>query len=145
MTARPGARETSICPSAAGARRSGTLPGTAPEHRVSSINAFIHNEEVVKAGKLVLVDAMKPPLRWSAADAVTCRDETCICLFTSRFAGFGDGVMVLGDVEMQEVVVWEVGVAFGAAVDVYLLVMHVVVVKGREGQRFMRWEETLHH
>jgi hypothetical protein len=41
--------------------------------------------------------------------------------------------VVLGNVEAQEMVIWEVGVAFRAAVDVCLLIVHLVVFKGREG------------
>lgn len=45
-----------------------------------------------------------------------------------------DGIMIFGDVQVQEMLVWEVLVALGASVQMHLLVVHVIFVEGCKRQ-----------
>lgn len=49
-----------------------------------------------------------------------------------------DGVVVLGDVQIQEMVVWEILLTLGTTVHVHLLIMNIILVKGAKGERLVR-------
>lgn len=52
--------------------------------------------------------------------------------------GSVDGVMVLCNMQVQIVLVWEVFVAFAATVHVDLMVMDIVFLNGSKGKRVVR-------
>lgn len=52
--------------------------------------------------------------------------------------GSVDGVMVLCNMQVQVVLVWEVLVAFAAAVHVDLMIVDIVFLNGSKGKRVVR-------
>lgn len=55
-----------------------------------------------------------------------------------------DGIVVFGNVQLQEMLVGEVPMAFGTAVHVGFLVVHVVLVERGEGERLVGGKRAPH-
>lgn len=66
------------------------------------------------------------------------------CLVAS-FASRGiDGIVILGNVQVQEMLVWKVGLAIGASVHVGFLVVDIVVLERGKVQGLVRRQRALH-
>lgn len=66
------------------------------------------------------------------------------CLFASFPPGGVEWVMVLCNMQMQDVLVREVSLAFRTPVHVRFTVVHVILVDGGKSKRLMRGEQALH-
>jgi len=109
--------------------RAAPTPAWRQQHAGAAVNAVLDDDEVVVFGKLVFVYAVQAPLLGRAAHTVTVPDQTGIRLLAAPAPSGIDGVMVLGNVQVQEMLVGEVVVAVDASVHVGLEVVDVVVVE----------------
>jgi hypothetical protein len=98
-----------------------------PQHTTPPINAIVNNEEIVIPRKPMFIDAVQSTFGRGAARAVARGNQTLVDFVAAVAQGGGYGVVVLGDVEVEEVGVGEVPVAFCAAVEMGFLVVEFVV------------------
>lgn len=114
------------------------------KHTRSAINPIFDDDEVVVLGELMFVYAMQTPLLRGATEAVAVWDEAGIRLLAPFSLGCVDGVMILGNVQVQEMLIWKIPLAFRAPVQVGLAVVNVIVFKGGEIKGLMRRQRALH-
>lgn len=79
-----------------------------------------------------------------AAQAVTRGNQTGVRLFASLPPGGVEWIMVLCNMQVQDVLVREVSLAFRTPVHVRFTVVHVILVDGGKSKGLMRREQALH-
>jgi len=77
-------------------------------------------------------------------DVGNVQDGRTYRLLASFSLGSVEGIMVLGDVQKQDVLIREVLLALGAPVHVGLMVVYMIVFEGRECKWLVRGKQALH-
>lgn len=120
-----------------GGRERTALTAWGQQHAGAAINAVLENDEFVVSGKMVFVYAVQAPLLGRATHAVAVAEQTGIRMLATLSSSGIDGVVILGNVQAQEMVVGEVVMAIAASVHVGLEVVDVVLVKRGKFQQLM--------
>ena len=123
---------TSERPASCGARP----PVPRPQHGAPFIDSRIHYQKIVTLREHVLIDEMHPAFLRRRTDLLAILHEAAKRFLVSRPSRLGEGIVVLGNVQAEEVLRGEVSVAFGTAVAVGFGVVDFEVGEGGEGEGF---------
>lgn len=111
---------------------------TSSQHAPSTVDTAVDNEKVIIPGEAVLVDKMSPSLLPLGTLLLAAFNKASINLFLFITEGSDQGVVILGNVKVQEMCRWKIPLAFETAISMFFLVVSLIIADRGERQNFVR-------